>query len=260
MQEKISACVLTFNEEIKIERCLKSLTWCDEIVVMDSFSTDKTLDICRKYTDQIHQHSWLGFVAMRNLTRQYASFPWILFVDADEEVSPALKAEIIATFERGTGNIVGFEFPRLVYYLGKWIRHGEWYPDVKLRLFHAEYGRSEGEEPHDKIVVNGPVRRMKAPLWHYTYSDITDQINTLNRFSSIGSQHRFIKNRRWLITDIIFRPLFRFLKGYFLKLGFLDGMHGFIIASTNSFGAFAKYAKHWELRLRHKSNYSEFPE
>ena len=224
MREKISACIIVFNEERKIRRCLQSVAWCDETVVLDSFSTDRTLEICQEFTDRIHQHEWLGYVGQRNLVRQFAVHPWVLFLDSDEEVSPALRDEILAEFERSNGSYVGYEFPRLVYFLGKWIRHGEWYPDVKLRLFKKAHGRTEGEEPHDHVTVNGPVKRLKNPIWHYTYDDIRDQIQQLDRFSTITAQQKYVRDAAFLWTDLLFRPGLRFLKGYFLKLGFLDGL------------------------------------
>jgi len=260
MREPISACIITFNEERKIERCLRSVAWCDEIVVLDSFSTDRTLEICRRYTDRVYQNTWLGYVGQRNRIREMAGGPWILFLDSDEEVSPPLREEILAEFERGTGDTVGYEFPRLVYYIGRWIRHGEWYPDVKLRLFKKTRGRAEGEEPHDKIVVRGPVKRLKNPVWHYTYDDIRDQMDTLNRFSGITAQQRFVGQRpfRWL--DLLVRPGLRFLRAYVLRGGFLDGAHGFMIAVLSAYGAFAKYAKLWELEKRWARDFNDGPD
>lgn len=260
MREKISACVITFNEQARIRRCLESVKWCDEIVIMDSFSTDRTIEICREYTDKVYQHEWLGYVGQRNLIREKANCPWVLFMDSDEEVSPGLKQEILTEFEYGVGEYVGYSFPRQVYYIGRWIKHGEWYPDVKLRLFKKEYGRTEGQEPHDTVVVKGPVKRLDRPIWHYTHNDIADHINTLNRFSSITAQQRFAEADPFNWWDIILRPSLRFLKGYILKGGILDGSHGFIIAMLNSFGAFVKYAKLWELSQTQKSDYKELPD
>ena len=259
MSQKISACVLTFNEERKIERCLRSVTWCDEIVVMDSFSTDNTLSICRRFTDRVYQHEWLGYVGQRNLIRDMVSNPWIFFLDSDEEVSPGLRDEILKHFVDGPGDYSGFEFPRQVYFLGKWIRHGEWYPDVKLRLFKKAYGRTEGQEPHDKVVVSGRVKRLANPLWHYTYDDIRDYLDTMNRFSTITAQQRYVQGTKFGWTDVVFRPLLRFLKGYILRGGFLDGPHGFLIASINSFGVVAKYSKLWELWLKAEAGFREWP-
>jgi glycosyltransferase involved in cell wall biosynthesis len=260
MREKISACVLAFNEEQKIARCLESLTWCDEIIVLDSFSVDHTVEICRQYTDKVFQHEWLGYVGQRNTVRGFAQHPWVLFMDSDEEMSPALRDEIQEELESGGGKYVGYEFPRQVYYLGRWIRHGEWYPDVKLRLFKKECGRTEGEEPHDKVIVRGPVKRLRNPIWHYTYDDLADHIHTLNRFSTITAQQRFVKGKHFHWSAMLARPLLRFFKGYLIKGGFLDGRHGLAIALMSSYGAFLKYAKQWELVLKHKSYFKGLPD
>ncbi|MBW7908525.1 MAG: glycosyltransferase family 2 protein [Kiritimatiellae bacterium] len=259
-RERISACVIVFNEEKKIRRCLESLTWCDEIVVLDSYSTDNTVEICREYTDRIFLHVWLGYVGQRNKVRTLARYNWILNIDSDEEISPGLRDEILAEFDSGTPQHLGYEFPRQVYYLGKWIHHGEWYPDAKLRLFHKDFGRSEGEEPHDKVVVNGPIKRLKNPLWHYTYDDLRDHLDTLDRFSTISARQKFVQDPRARPMDLLTRPPLRFLKGYILKHGFLDGWHGLIIAITSSFGVFMKYAKLWELALRKKQAFRQFPD
>ena len=250
MRDKISACVTAGNEEQKIRRCLESLTWCDEIVVVDSFSKDRTVEICRKYTERVYQHEWLGYIGQKNLIREMAQHPWILFLDADEEVSPDLRDEILAEFAAGTGAYCGYEFPRQVYYLGKWIHHGEWYPDIKLRLFRKEFGRSEGQEPHDHVVVNGPVKRLKGALRHYTYDDIRDHLETMNRFSSITAQEKIKQGGRFKWSDFLFRPTFRFIKAYIIKAGFLDGFQGLVIAMVSAFGVFMKYAKMRELAMR----------
>ena len=259
-REKISACVIVFNEERKIRRCLESLTWCDEIVVLDSFSTDRTVDICREFTDRIFQHVWLGYVGQRNKVRELARHPWIFNIDSDEEVSPGLRREIEEAFAYGEPAYRGSEFPRQVFYLGIWINHGEWYPDVKLRLFHRDFGRSEGEEPHDKVVVNGPVQRLHQPLWHYTYDDLRDHMDTLDRFSTISARQKFVQDPRFHRLDFLTRPPLRFLKGYLLKGGFRDGWHGFIIAVICSFGVFMKYAKLWELARRRQGNFKDLPD
>jgi glycosyltransferase involved in cell wall biosynthesis len=260
LREKISACVISFNEERKIRRCLQSLTWCDEIVVLDSFSTDRTVEICREFTDRVYQHEWLGYVGQRNMVRELSRYPWILFLDSDEEVSEGLRQEILHAFESGTGEILGYEFPRQVYYLGRWIRYGEWYPDVKLRLFKKAFGRTEGQEPHDKVVVTGPVKRLRNPIYHYTYDDIRDHLETLNRFSTITAHQKYVEETMFLWVDLLFRCFFRFFKGYLLRRGFLDGAHGFVIAAVSSFGVFLKYAKLWELVQRRMKNFNELPD
>ena len=147
-----------------------------------------------------------------------------------------------------------------MYFIGRWIRHGEWYPDIKLRLFKKDFGRPEGEEPHDRIEVTGPVKRLVNPIWHYTYDDIRDQIDTLNRFSGITAKQKYVKEQPFRWRDILFRPGFRFLRGYILRGGFREGAHGFIIAIMNAFGSFAKYAKLWELEHRRMATFRELPD
>ncbi|MCF7837255.1 MAG: glycosyltransferase family 2 protein [Candidatus Marinimicrobia bacterium] len=247
MREKISACITAGNEEVKIRRCLESVAWCDEIVVVDSFSSDRTVEICREYTSRVYQHKWLGYIGQKNLIRDMAQHPWALFIDADEEVSPDLRAEIMAHFERGNSTVAGYQFPRLVYYLGRWIRHGEWYPDTKLRLFRREQGRSAGREPHDHVLVDGPVVTLRSPLYHYTYDDISDHIHTTNRFSTITACEKYKEGQRANWFDLVLRPYWRFLKAYFFKGGFRDGRPGLLIAQISSFGVRMKYYKMWEL-------------
>ena len=248
----ISACVTTFNEEHNIHRCLQSLVWCDEIVVVDSFSTDRTVELCRTYTDKVEQHAWLGYIGQKNLIRKMASHEWLLFVDADEEVSDALREQIIAEFNKGPGEICGYEFPRMVNYMGRWIRHGEWYPDVKLRLFRKDRGRSGGQEPHDQVFVNGPVKRLRGHLYHFTYDDLYDHVETMNRFSTITAREKYREGQRFRWADFVFRPPLRFLKAFFIKRGFMDGTRGFLIALISSVGVYVKYAKLWELEISEK--------
>jgi glycosyltransferase involved in cell wall biosynthesis len=252
MREKVSACIMTLNEEANIERCLRSVTWCDEIVILDSGSTDRTLEICRTFTDNIHQHPWQGYIGQRNHIRGLAAHDWVLFMDADEEISPELRRDLLAEIEHGLTGYVGYVFPRRVHYLGRWIRWGEWNPDLKLRFFKKDRGHSVGEEPHDRVVVDGPVKRLSSPLYHYTYDDLADHIETMNRFSSLSAKAKFEGGYRFRRIDFLFRPAFRFWKGYFLKLGFLDGRRGFLIALISSWGVAIKYAKVWELQIGHR--------
>ncbi len=248
MRDKISACLTVGNEEANIRRCLESLRWVDEIVVVDSFSRDRTVEICRAYTERVYQHAWLGYVGQKELIKQMASHPWLFFVDADEEVSPELRDEILAEFDSGRNrHYAGYKFPRKVFFLGKWITHGEWWPDIKTRLFLKERGICTGREPHDYVAVQGPVKKLNGCLFHYTYDDLSDQMATLNRFSTISAAGMHQDGRRFSILDLIFRPLFRFFKGYFLKRGFCAGIRGLIISTLTATGVFLKYAKLWEL-------------
>ncbi len=255
MREKISVCITAGNEEANIRRCLDSVVWADEIVVVDSFSSDRTPEICREYTDMVFQHRWLGYVGQKNLIKDLAAGPWILFVDADEAVSNELREEILAEFESGAARgVAGYKFPRKVHFLGRWITHGDWYPDIKLRLLRKDLGRCIGKEPHDKTIVDGPVKKMQSDLLHYTYRDIKDQLDTLNDFTSIGARTLMETETSCRLTDLLLRPTFRFLRCYLLKRGFLDGIAGYVIARSIAYGVFVKYAKLWETRKGYGRN------
>jgi glycosyltransferase involved in cell wall biosynthesis len=260
MPGRISVCITAGNEESNIRRCLESVTWASEIIVVDSFSTDQTVEICKEYTDLVYQHRWLGYIGQKNLIKDLATGSWILFIDADEEVSTGLRDEILTEFRSDCcEQYDGYEFPRMVRYLHRWIRHGDWYPDTKLRLFNKSRGRCGGREPHDRIEVDGAVKRLKNPLYHYTYVGIEDQIVSMNRFSSITAAGKFENGQSLRMLDLLTRPLLRFLRGYVLKRGFLDGIPGFIVAMSNAYGVFAKYAKLWEQHLNARLG-SEDPE
>ena len=249
MQENISICIIAGNEEKNIRRCIESATWANEIIVVDSFSTDRTVEICREYTDKVYQHKWLGYIGQKNLIKDMAEGPWILFLDADEEISAKLREEIIKEFSgNGIDGVDGYEFPRLVPFLGCWITHGDWYPDVKLRLFRKDKGLCGGKEPHDRTTVGGKVKRLKHPIYHYTYENISDQLASLNKFTSISAKGKYCEGRSFSLLDVVFRPVLRFMRCYFMRRGFLDGLPGLIIAATVAYAVFIKYAKLWELQ------------
>ena len=253
--EKISVCVITFNEHRNLARCLDSVRWADEIIVLDSFSTDDTVEIARRYTSRVYQHKWMGYIGQKKLVKDMATCPWVMFVDADEEVSDELREEIEKRFSKPIPQeLDAFEFPRLVRYLNRWIRHGDWYPDVKLRLFRKDRGQCGGQEPHDRIFVPGRICRLKGVLHHYTYRGIEDQIATLNRFSSISAGGKEAEGRRFHVFDLVFHPPFRFLRSYIFKRGFLDGIPGLIVSTSIAFGTFIKYAKIWESQLNRRLN------
>jgi len=249
MREKISVCIIAGNEEKNIRRCIESAVWADEVIVVDSFSTDRTVEICREYTDRVYQHEWLGYIGQKNYIKNLAKGPWILFLDADEEISQKLRDEIIAEFNTDSiDHVNGFEFPRMVRFLGTWITHGDWYPDVKLRLFRKDKGTCGGKEPHDRTTVEGRVKRLKYPIYHFTYNNITDQLASLNKFTSISAKGKYCEGRSFKLSDVILRPILRFLRCYIVKRGFLDGLPGLIIATTVAYGVFIKYAKLWEIQ------------
>ncbi|MBR0055968.1 MAG: glycosyltransferase family 2 protein [Kiritimatiellae bacterium] len=245
-EQRISVCIICGNEIRNIRRCLESVKWADEIVVVDSFSTDGTFATAGEYTSKVIRQEWLGYIGQKKFAAEQASCPWIFFVDADEEVSTGLRGEIEETFAKPIPDGVnGFNCPRLVHYLGRWIRHGDWYPDMKLRLFRKAFGECGGEEPHDRISVEGRVRNFSHPLNHYTYDSISDQLRQIDRFSTISAETHS-RRRRPSYFDLCGHALYRFLRCYFLQRGFLDGIPGLIVAVNVAFGTFSKYAKLWE--------------
>jgi glycosyltransferase involved in cell wall biosynthesis len=244
--------VVCFNEESNIGACLKSLRWCDEIVVVDSFSTDRTVEICRHYTDRVIQRQWAGYADQKMYAHSQATKDWILSVDADERVTPELREEIGRVLAQDNNDCSGYALPRLVFYLGRWWWRGGWYPDYTVRLFRRDRASWGGTEPHDKVLVEGEVRRLRNPLHHFTYRNVEDHIQRINRFTSVSSQELRKSGEQWKITDALFRPAGRFLRSYFLKGGFLEGFAGFYVAVTAAMYVFLKYAKLWELELEDK--------
>jgi glycosyltransferase involved in cell wall biosynthesis len=250
---EVAAIVVCFNEEQRIEACLESLRWCDEIIVVDSFSTDRTPEICRRYTERFYQRQWQGYRDQKAYAHSLATKDWVLLVDADERVSPALREEIRSVLDAPSESCAAYSIPRLVYYLGRWWWRGGWYPDYDIRLFRREQATWGGSEPHEKILVSGKVRRLKNPLEHYTYRNIEDHIQRINRFTSISAGELLKSGRRWHWSDVLLRPPVRFVRSYFLQRGFMDGFAGFYVALSASVYVFLKYAKLWELQYQEKS-------
>jgi len=248
----ISAIVVCYNEEERIGRCLESLTWCDEIVVVDAFSTDRTVEICRRYTDKVVQRAWKGYREQKAFAHSLATRDWVFLVDSDERVTPELRAEILAALAAQDERCAGYAVPRLVYYLGRWWWRGGWYPDYDVRLFRRERATWGGSDPHERILVDGSVRRLKNPLEHFSYRNMEDHIQRINRFTSISSAELKKEGARWRWSAALFHPLGRFLRFYFLKRGFLEGFAGFYVAVSAAFYVFLKYAKLWELQAKEK--------
>ena len=241
----ISCCIVCFNEEHAIRRCLESVKWCDEIIVVDSFSTDRTVEICQDYSARIIQRAWPGYVEQKRFALAQASHEWILNIDADEEVSPLLQNEIHAVLQQDDPAVDGFYIPRLVYYLGRWWWHG-WYPSYRLRLFRKHKVRWGGIDPHEKVLLDGHSERLSGNLHHYTYTDIRDHLRTVNSLTDISSRELILRKRRRYRRDVLLRPLWRFLSFYFLRGCIRDGLPGLFVAATSAFYVFLKYAKLWE--------------
>jgi glycosyltransferase involved in cell wall biosynthesis len=245
----VSAIVVCFNEENNIGDCLESLRWCDEIVVVDSFSTDRTVEICRRFTDRVLQRPWAGYRDQKAFAHSQATQEWVILVDSDERVSPELQDEIRQALENDAGLYAGYAIPRLVFYLKRWWLRGGWYPDYGVRLFRRERATWGGTDPHEKILVEGRVRKLKHPLRHFTYRDIADHLDRINRFTSISARELKEDGRRVRLSDALLRPAARFFSSYVLKRGFMEGFAGFYVAVTAAVYVFLKYAKLWELKL-----------
>ena len=247
---EISAIVVCFNEEDNIGRCLASLKWCDEIVVVDAFSTDRTVEIARRYTDRVIQRRWSGYRDQKSFAHSQASREWVFLVDSDEEVSAELRAEIGDALSRFGAGVDAFTVPRLVFYLGRWWRRGGWYPDYDIRIFRNDRARWGGVDPHEKILVDGPVRRLRNPLFHYSYRDVADHWRRINRFTEIAASEQDGGGRPWRWSDTLLRPPFRFFRSYVLKRGFMEEFPGFFTAATAAMYVFLKYVKLRELELK----------
>jgi len=252
----ISACIITFNEEKNIRDCLESIKWVEEIIVVDSFSKDRTVALCREYTDKVFQRKWQGHVKQKNCALEYTSNEWVLCVDADERISPELREEIEGHMSINTHSFDGYFFPRHSYYLGRWINHGGWYPDYKLRLFKKSKGRWGGKDPHDKVILNGTTTHLKGNLLHFVYKDLSHQLKTVDNFSTITANVLEQEGEHFSLLKLLFRPPFRFFEMYIIKKGFMDGLPGFIIAVASAFYVFLKYAKLWELKKHKKGGRS----
>lgn len=250
MNTTLSASIITYNEAENIKACLDSVNdIVDEIIVLDSFSTDDTEKICREYSKvKFSQHPFDGHIQQKNRAIEKCSSEWILCVDADERVSPELQ-QSIKTFLAGNPGekIAGVKFPRLTYHMHTYIRHGGWYPNARFRLVRNGRAYWGGENPHDRLILDGKGKKIKGDLIHYTAKDLSHQVDTINKFSSIVALTRFNKGSRFKLWRLLLKPVSKFLEMYVIKLGFLDRTQGFIIAVSSSYSSFLKEAKQFEL-------------
>ncbi len=247
---KLSVTIITYNEEENIKDCLESVKWSDEIVIVDSFSTDKTVEIAREFTPKVFQNKWTNFSEQKNLALEKASNEWVLSVDADERATPKLKEEILTILNSEFPSFNGYYVPRRNHYLGRWIRHCGWYPDYKLRLFRKEKGRFNERTVHESVVLEGRKGYLKSYLNHYSYKNLSDHLGRIDKFSTLAAEQMFRDGKRARFFDLLFRPLNRFIKMYLIKRGYLDGIYGLIVSVMGSFYVFTKYLKLWELSRR----------
>jgi glycosyltransferase involved in cell wall biosynthesis len=243
----LSACIVTLDEEDRLPDCLASLDWCDEIVVVDSHSSDRTREIAAARGARVIERDWPGHVAQKEYAIRQAAHDWVLCIDADERVSPELAAEIQRLRDAGFGDVAGLEVSRVSSYLGRWIRHGTWYPDLKLRLFDRRRGRWTGRDPHDRVEVDGPTARLRGELLHHPYRNVEEHLATIDRYTTITARELHAEGRRARLRDIVLRPPARFLVFYLLRRGFLDGWRGLLMAYLAAHYVRLKYAKLWIL-------------
>ncbi len=245
--EPISATVITLNEERNIGEALKSLGWADEIVVVDAGSSDATLDICRRFTDRIFHRDWTGFVDQKNFAVEKAAHDWIFSLDADERPTPSLCAEI-RQFSRSGFDSPGYRIPRVAFFMGRWIRHGDWYPDYQLRLFYRRKGRWQGGRVHESVETDGEPGVLNGEILHYTYRSLTDYLKRLETYSSLAAADYDLHGKRSGPGKLVGHPLATFLRAYVLKRGFLDGVPGLMVAGMGAISVFFKYAKLYEMQ------------
>jgi glycosyltransferase involved in cell wall biosynthesis len=244
--QNVSVYMITYNNEETVERALKSVTWANEIVVVDSFSSDRTVEIGRRFTDKLFQRKWPGHRDQYQYAADLTTHEWIMFVDADEEVPPELAEEIRGALSEKAGEVDAFFVYRRTFYLGRWIRYGGWYPDGEIRLYRRNKGRWVGGL-HARVVVSGRVQPLKNLYHHYTYRNISDQIQTIDKYSKIAAEDMVQQGKRFSLLKLLFHPPFRFIKEYFFKSGFRDGLPGLVIVISTMYYVFIKYAKLWEL-------------
>lgn len=242
MNNKLSVTIITKNEEDNIQRCLNSVKWADEIVVVDSGSTDKTVDICKLYPNcKVHYIPWQGFGKQKQTAINLTKNDWVLSLDADEEISQELKEDIKRILDNPLAN--GYKIKRKSYFLNKIINHCGWNNDYTLRLFNRFKGKFNQKLVHESVNIEGNATIINSPIIHYTYPKIEDHVTKMIRYSKLGAMN---KKANASIVNALIRGFLKFFKMYFLKLGFLDGKRGFILCFNSGFGVYLKYIYIWE--------------
>jgi len=244
----LSLSIVSRNEEANIGRCLASASGlAAEIVVVDSGSTDRTCEIVEGFGGRVVHQSWLGYRDQKNVALSHCVQPWVLALDCDEELSPELRASIEAFFTDGSADkYAGAECNRKVWFMGRWIMHGDWYPDRKLRLFLREKSRWAGSPEHDYIELEGRTLRLKGDLHHFSFPSVNRYIEKINVFADIFLERQKAAGKKWSLATNLFRPWWRFFRSYFIRRGFLDGFPGFWIAVSIAFSAFVRYSRKYE--------------
>jgi glycosyltransferase involved in cell wall biosynthesis len=240
--------VITKNEEANIGPCLDALAFCDERIVVDAGSSDRTVELAEQKGARVAAHAWQGFGAQKNYALSLAQGDWVLSIDADERVSPALAAEIMRAIADGRAD--GYEIPRLSSFVGREMRHSGWFPDHVLRLFRRSKARFSDDLVHERVICEGPVARLNEQLAHHSVIRLEEAISRIDRYSTAGAEMLIAAGRRVSFADGITHGMWSFFRAYVLRLGFLDGREGFLLAVANAEGTYYRYMKAWLARRR----------
>ncbi len=243
----LSIALVVKNEERNIRECLTSAKWADEIIVVDAYSSDHTVEIAREFTDKIYQRQWEGFGIQKNFCMKQATCSWVFILDCDERIPLELQEEIREVIQSASPETVGYSLPRKNYFYGRWIRTGGSYPDHQLRLLRSGAGYLDDAEPHNKMILKGGHAYLKSPLIHLTSPTVGDHFKKMPNFSTLAAQEKFRTKKQMGWYDLLFPPVATFLKMYFSKGAWKEGVHGLIYSFFASIYTFLKYAKLWEM-------------
>ncbi|MCC6933853.1 MAG: glycosyltransferase family 2 protein [Deltaproteobacteria bacterium] len=261
-REKVSAFIIAKNEDDQIADCIASLKFCDEVLVIDSFSDDKTVEIAKQSGAQVYVHKWEGYKEQKAYALSLLKYDWTVNLDADERVSNELRENILHVLrteyenkknpQAGTEEIIGYFINRVVYYLGRWWRKGGWYPEYRLRFFRKSKVVWGGINPHEKPIPQGKTERIEGEILHYTYDDMNDQLRRLVNYSLISAKEEFSRDKKVTVVKLLLSPFIRAFKFYVTKKGYREGMAGLIVAILEGYYTFIKYAQVWECELNSK--------
>ncbi len=251
-RESLSVTIVTLNEAHHVGKCIDSVSWADEVVVVDCGSTDQTREISRSRGANVIEHSWRGYAAQKNLAIENTQHSWVLSLDADEYVTAALRDRILAVLQE-KGPAEGYRIPRKNIFFGKWLRHGELWPDHQIRLFRKKNGRFLQKPVHESVEVSGRVEEFSEPMEHHSYERLGDYFARQVRYAELASKDLELTCDSLRFGDFTLRPLWRFVKSYFLKSGWRDGFEGFIVSAGSSFYVFMRAAYLWENRRRRET-------
>ncbi len=244
---KISATIIVHNEEDNIAEVCETVSWADEIVIVDSDSTDRTVEIARRYTDKVFNREFRGYKDKHEFADAQTTGDWIFWIDADERVTPQLRASIEALRQRDPATLPdGFRIARRTHYLGRWINHSGWYPDYQMRLYRKAASYWDGVSPHETARVRGRVEILPGEFLHYTKRNLSEHHHVLDSYTTLAAEYLYRRGKRISALELLLAPIAAFLRTYILKLGFLDGIAGLIIATFTAYSVFLKYAKVWE--------------